>query len=188
MENTNQIESNGKLVAKLCFIVLAMFGFGFALVPMYDVFCDITGLNGKVDVRADRDVEYSVVEDRDISLEFVTSVNNSAPIEFSVETAKMKVNPGKYYQVYFTAKNTTKRHLTGQAIPSFTPGLAAKYLKKTECFCFSKQDFAPGELKKMPVRFVIDPAMPEQYRDVTLAYTFFDVTDKVAKNDKIPSR
>ncbi len=183
METTNPAQTNGKLVAKLCFIVFAMFAFGFALVPMYDVFCKITGLNGKVDVRAASDFEYSVVEDRDVSLEFVTSVNNSAPIEFSAETVKMKVNPGKYYQVYFTAKNITGRHLTGQAIPSFTPGLAAKYLKKTECFCFSQQTFAPGESKRMPVRFVIDPAMPEQYSDVTLAYTFFDVSKKQAKNN-----
>ena len=183
MQSADVVQSNGKLAAKLCFIVIAMFGFGFALVPMYDVFCDITGLNGKVDTRAATDVEYSVVEDRNISLEFVTSVNNSAPIEFHAEVAKMKVNPGKYYQVYFTAKNTTERRLTGQAIPSFTPGLAAKYLKKTECFCFAQQAFEPGESKRMPVRFVIDPAMPERYSDVTLAYTFFDVSNKQANNN-----
>lgn len=183
MQSTDLAQSNGKLVAKLCLIVVAMFGFGFALVPMYDVFCDITGLNGKVDTLAATDVEYSIVADRDLSLEFVTSVNNSAPIEFHAETAKMKVNPGKYYQVYFTAKNMTGRHLIGQAIPSITPGLAAKYLKKTECFCFSQQAFEPGESKRMPVRFIIDPSIPERYGDVTLAYTFFDVSDNQANEN-----
>ena len=178
-----QQRNHATIVAKLCFIVIAMFGFGFAMVPLYDVFCDITGLNGKVDVQATNDVEYEVVPNRRISLEFVTSVNNLAPIEFRAETAKMKVNPGKYYVAYFTATNTTKHFLIGQAIPSFSPGLAAKYLKKTECFCFTQQEFKPGETKRMPVRFVIDPELPDKYTDVTLAYTFFDVTDKLVKTN-----
>lgn len=176
-----QKQNNATLVSKLCFIVIAMFGFGFAMVPLYDVFCDITGLNGKVDVQAANDIEYEIVPNRRVSLEFVTSVNSSAPIEFRAETAKMKVNPGKYYVVYFSATNTTEYYLTGQAIPSFTPGLAAKYLKKTECFCFTQQVFKPGETKRMPVRFVIDPELPNKFTDVTLAYTFFDVSDKQAK-------
>ena len=179
----SETPAHGTLVAKLCFIVIAMFGFGFALVPLYDVFCDLTGLNGKVDVLAANDTEYEVVQNRQISLEFVTSVNNRAPIEFRAETPKLRINPGKYYVVYFRATNTTKHDLIGQAIPSFTPGLAAKYLKKTECFCFSQQTFKPGETKRMPVRFVVDPALPEKFTDVTLAYTFFDVTSKQAKTN-----
>ena len=175
-----QKQNNATLVGKLCFIVIAMFGFGFAMVPLYDVFCDITGLNGKVDVQVASDVAYEVVPNRSVSLEFVTSVNNSAPIEFHAETSKMKVNPGKYYVVYFNATNTTEDYLTGQAIPSFSPGLAAKYLEKTECFCFTQQVFKPGETKRMPVRFVLNPELPDKFTDVTLAYTFFDVSDKVA--------
>lgn len=178
MNDTRQQEKHGPIVVKLLFIVVAMFGFGFALVPLYDVFCDITGLNGKVSVEAVEDLNFQIDEQREISLEFVTSVNGSAPIGFWAETAKMKVNPGKAYTVYFWAENLSGQKLIGQAIPSFTPGLAARYLKKTECFCFSNQIFEVNEKKKMPVQFVIDPAIPKSYQDVTLAYTFFDITDK----------
>jgi cytochrome c oxidase assembly protein subunit 11 len=159
-------------------IVVAMFGFGFALVPMYDVFCEITGLNGKLANEAAANMAFKADEEREISLEFVTSVNGDAPIRFGGETAKMKIHPGKTYTVYFWAENLTGEKLIGQAIPSFSPGLAARYLKKTECFCFSSQTFEAHEKKKMPVQFVMDPAIPKEYKDVTLAYTFFNITDK----------
>jgi cytochrome c oxidase assembly protein subunit 11 len=178
MSNPHNSRNNGPIVAKLVVIAAVMFGFGFALVPLYDVFCDITGLNGKLKNDAAAELKFQVDENRKISLEFVTSVNGTTPIGFRAETAKMKIKPGKSYTVYFRAENLSDRKLIGQAIPSFTPGLAARYLKKTECFCFSSQTFEARETKKMPVRFVMDPAIPESYKDVTLAYTFFDITDK----------
>jgi cytochrome c oxidase assembly protein subunit 11 len=178
MNDTFEAKNHGPIVAKLLLIVVAMFGFGFALVPLYDVFCDITGLNGKVENQASADIDFEVDERREISLEFVTSVNADTPIGFRAETAKIKINPGKAYTVYFWAENLTDRKLVGQAIPSFAPGLAARFLKKTECFCFSSQSFEAREKKKMPVQFLMDPAIPEEYKDVTLAYTFFNITDK----------
>ncbi len=178
MREAVEKQKHGFIVAKLLGIVVAMFAFGFALVPLYDVFCDITGLNGKVGVEAASNLNFQVDESREISLEFVTSVNDSSPIGFKAETVRMTVNPGKHYTVYFSAENLSDKRLVGQAIPSFTPGLAAQYLKKTECFCFNRQTFDGRETKRMPVQFVLDPAIPEKFNDVTLAYTFFDVTDK----------
>lgn len=178
MNDSPSSRRHGPIIAKLVLIVLVMFGFGFALVPLYDVFCEITGLNGKLGNEAAGSLNFQVDLQREISLEFVTSVNGDTPIGFRAETAKMKIHPGRTYTVYFWAENLSGRKLVGQAIPSFAPGLAARYLKKTECFCFSSQTFDAHEKKKMPVRFVLDPSMPERYKDVTLAYTFFNITDK----------
>ncbi|WP_305908500.1 cytochrome c oxidase assembly protein [Methylomarinum sp. Ch1-1] len=174
----NSVErKNTRLVVKLALIVLAMFGFGYALVPIYNVFCDITGLNGKTAESAAQEVRYEIDPAREITMEFLTSLNESAPMSFSSETAKMKIHPGQYYTVNFYAENKTDQSMVARAIPSVSPGLAAEYLKKTECFCFSEQTFEPHEKKTMPVRFVIDPALPERYKTVTLAYTFFDNTE-----------
>jgi len=174
-------QKNAKLVRKLVFIVVAMFGFGYALVPIYDVFCDITGINGKTDNEAIADVKYEIDKNREITIEFITSLNESAPMVFRTETKKMKVHPGQYYTVNFYAENLTDKAMVARAIPSVTPGLAAEYLKKIECFCFSEQTFEPNEGKTMPVRFVINPELPEKYKTITLAYTFFDNTEKSVK-------
>jgi len=179
--NESVEQKNTKLVRKLVFIVLGMFGFGYALVPIYDVFCDITGLNGKTGSEAVAEVKYEVDLTREITLEFITSLNESAPMEFRTETKKMKIHPGKYYTVNFYAKNKTDKKMVARAIPSVTPGLAAEYLKKTECFCFSEQTFEPNESKTMPVRFVVNPKLPARYKTITLAYTFFDNTEKSVK-------
>lgn len=178
MKDLPQQKGHGAIVTKLFLIVIGMFGFGFAMVPLYDVFCDLTGLNGKVGVEAATGLDYAIEENREISLEFITSINESTPIKFTAETVKLKVNPGKFYTVFFLAENLADHAMVGQAIPSMTPGLATQYLKKTECFCFIAQEFEAGETKKMPVQFVIDPAIPEDYKNVTLAYTFFDITER----------
>jgi len=175
-------QKNTKLVGKLVFIVLAMFGFGYALVPIYDVFCDITGLNGKTASGAIIDEVYEVDLNREITIEFLTSLPKSTPtMEFRAEKNKIKIHPGKYYTVNFYAKNKTDKNMVARAVPSVTPGLAAEYLKKTECFCFTEQTFEPHEGKLMPVRFVIDPKIPARYKTITLAYTFFDNTEKSVK-------
>ncbi|MFW5443011.1 MAG: cytochrome c oxidase assembly protein [Methylococcaceae bacterium] len=174
----NLEQQNTRLVRKLVFIVIGMFGFGYALVPIYDVFCDITGLNGKTDTEAVAGEKYEIDLTREITIEFITSLNKSAPMVFSTETKKMKIHPGQYYTVNFYAENKTDKQMVARAIPSVTPGQAAEYLKKTECFCFSEQTFEPKEGKTMPVRFVIDPELPSRYKTITLAYTFFDNTEK----------
>ncbi len=181
-ENIGQ--KNTRLVIKLVVIVLGMFGFGYALVPIYDVFCDITGLNGKTAESAIKEVQYEIDSSREMTIEFITSLNESAPMEFGTETNKMRIHPGQYYTVNFYAENKTDMPMVARAIPSVTPGLAAEYLKKTECFCFSEQSFEPHERKTMPVRFVIDPALPERYKTITLAYTFFDNTETSVKKQR----
>jgi cytochrome c oxidase assembly protein subunit 11 len=158
--------------------VLMMFGFGFALVPFYNVFCEWTGLNGKVKTEAVPATAYVVDQSRELPLEFVTTLNGNMPLEFRAEKARIMVHPGQYYTVKFFAKNTTDHKLVGRAIPSIAPGLATQFLKKTECFCFSEQEFEPGIEREMPVRFVIDPSLPALVKDMTLSYTFFDITNK----------
>lgn len=172
-------QKNSKLATKLLLIVIGMFGFGYALVPIYDVFCDITGLNGKVASEAVAEISYEVDESREITVEFITSLNKTTPMIFRSETKKLKVHPGKYYTVNFFAENKTENKMIAQAIPSISPGAAAEFFKKTECFCFTEQTFAAHEGKSMPVRFVVDPELPERYKTITLAYTFFDNTKKL---------
>lgn len=175
-------KKNAKLVRNLVFIVIGMFGFGFALVPLYDVLCDITGINGKIrSTEASKEVKYNIDRDREITVEFMTSLNESAPMSFRPEMPKLKVHPGEYYRVSFYAENQTDKEMLAQAIPSISPGLAAEYFIKTECFCFTEQKFKARENKVMPVRFVVNPDLPKEYKTITLAYTFFDNTAKTQK-------
>ncbi len=171
-------QKNTKLIRTLLFVVVGMFGFGYALVPIYDVLCDITGLNGKVESTAVKEVVFPIDKNREITVEFITSLNESAPMVFRAETNKLKIHPGQYYTVNFYAENKTDKPMVAQAIPSISPGLAAEYFKKTECFCFTEQTFKAREGKLMPVRFVVNPDLPPQYKTITLAYTFFDNTEK----------
>jgi cytochrome c oxidase assembly protein subunit 11 len=177
----NTENKNAKLVRTLLFVVVGMFGFGYALVPLYDVLCEVTGLNGKVASSAVKEAGYQIDSKREITVEFMTSLNESAPMEFRAETKKIKIHPGAYYTVNFYAENKTDKAMAAQAIPSISPGPAAEYFEKTECFCFTEQNFKAREAKTMPVRFVVKPAIPEQYKTITLAYTFFDNTDKSVK-------
>lgn len=170
-------QKNIALAKKLVIVALLMFGFGYALVPIYDVLCDITGQNIKVQESATNEVAMVVDENRDVTVEFVTSINESTPLQFSAETRSMKIHPGQYYTVNFYAKNNLPVELKAQAIPSITPGLAEEFFNKVQCFCFELQTFAPHEEKTMPVRFVVNPKLPERYKTITLSYTFFDRTN-----------
>jgi cytochrome c oxidase assembly protein subunit 11 len=145
-------QKNAKLVRTLVFVVLGMFGFGYALVPLYDVLCEITGINGKVESGAVKEVSYEVDKSREITVEFMTSLNESTPMVFRSETKKMKIHPGEYYTVNFYAENKTDKVMIARAIPSISPGPVAEYFKKTECFCFSEQTFKAREGRTMPVR------------------------------------
>lgn len=174
--NQDLNKKNARLVRTLLLVVVGMFGFGFALVPLYDVLCDITGLNGKPASTAVKSVVYPVDKSREITVEFMTALNEKTPLVFRSELKKLIVHPGEYYTVNFYAENMTDKVMVAQAIPSISPGLAAEYFKKTECFCFTEQTFKPREGKTMPVRFVVNPELPKQYKTITLAYTFFDKT------------
>ena len=171
-ESGNEI-SSASLTARLLLLAVAMFGFGFLLVPLYDAFCEVTGFGGKTNQTA-ASVEEAPVPDRVIELEFMTTVNQYAPWEFRSELAGMTVHPGQLYEATFIARNLTDRHMVAQAVPSVAPQQAAKHFKKLECFCFTSQEFAPHEELEMPVRFIVDAALPEYIDTITLSYTFFD--------------
>lgn len=167
------------LALRLVIMAVAMFGFGFlVLPPLYDVFCEITGLGGKTN-RTAAVVAETPDEGRLLKLEFVTSVNAYAPWEFHAETDAMAINPGTLYDATFIARNLTDRSKIAQAVPSVAPQQAAKYFKKLECFCFTTQEFAAGEEKRMPVRFIVDSDLPAHIDTITLSYTFFD-TERVS--------
>lgn len=168
-------QANRRLIRRLLIMALAMFGFGFALVPLYNVFCDITGLNGKTRNQAVAAVNNEADKTRMVTVEFVASINRSAPWQFAPKVNKMQVHPGEFYQTSFVAVNTSGDSLVGQAIPSVAPGRAAQHFQKIECFCFARQDFKPHESKDMPVVFRLDPNLAPEISTVTLSYTFFKV-------------
>lgn len=152
----------------------AMFAFGFAMVPLYDVLCDITGFNGR---SANMVLASSVTEnpqDRTVTVELLTTVNGARGYTFSAATPRLEVQPGRLYTVEFVAQNTRDHAVVAQAVPSVAPWNAARHLRKTECFCFQQQAFAAGEEKRMPMRFMLDPELPADVDTVTLSYTFFD--------------
>lgn len=170
-------QNHGKMVIKLVAIVVGMFGFGFALVPLYDVFCDITGINGKTSNTAATYTDVLVDESRLVTVEFITRTNSGMPWEFKSETKRVKVHPGQMSQVDFYARNPATRDMIGQAIPSVSPGTAALYLNKTECFCFNQQPLKAGAETLMPMKFYVDPQLPDDINFFTVQYTLYDVTD-----------
>lgn len=174
MKSIDRTAANNKVVKRLGIAAVLMFGFGFAMVPLYDVFCDITGLNGKTGrIELEDALSQKVDEERLVTVEFLATVHSDLPWEFRPMVRKVKVHPGEVNEVNYYAMNKTDRLIAGQAIPSLAPGLAAKYFNKTECFCFTRQSLGPGEGKEMPLRFVVDPALPEHVRTVSLSYTFY---------------
>lgn len=172
---------NNRLVIKLLVVVLAMFGFGYALVPLYDIICDITGLNGKTGQVPAAEVT-GPDESRTVTVKFVASVNNAAPWEFRPNDVTMKVHPGGIYTTSYWARNKTGNPLVGHATPSVAPREASLYFNKTECFCFTRQEFEPNEGRDMPVQFVIDRDLPAHIESLVLSYTFFDVTHSSEKS------
>ena len=176
-------ESPWWLAAKLFSITAVMFAFGFALGSLYEVVCEITGFNGQnKGLTLVASVDEAPVEDRTVRVEFLTSVHAGLDWEFASERDSIEVHPGKLYTVNFTAANHEGRDMVGQARPSVAPWQAAKHLRQTECFCFSQQPMEAGEEKLMPVRFMIDPELPDSVDTVTLSYTFFEIENVAQAN------
>lgn len=165
--------SNSRVIARLMFVVIGMFGFGFAMVPLYDVFCDITGINGKTGDKVMLAENLQVDTSRVIEVEFIASLNESMPWEFKPMQHSIKVHPGEPARITYVAVNKTDKPIIGQAVPSVAPGRAAEYFQKTECFCFTEQKLEAGEEKEMPVIFVVDPQLPDDVSQLALSYTFF---------------
>ena len=175
MEPADIRKATRGLVARLTLVAVGMFGFGFALVPLYDVFCDLTGINGKTGRLDQASAEATQVdESRWVTVEFVANVSSGLPWTFRPDERRIRVHPGEVAETVFFARNTTSVDGVGQAVPSVAPSLAAKYFSKTECFCFSQQPLNAGELKEMPVKFIVDPRLPKDITTITLAYTFFE--------------
>jgi cytochrome c oxidase assembly protein subunit 11 len=164
--------NNRALVIKLAVIVVAMFGFGYALVPFYEKICEVTGLRN-IDA-ADAVTNTQVDMTRSVRVEFDTNLRN-LPWKFRALAEATDVHPGAVTQAMFEVVNLTDHPITGQAIPSYGPRQAAQYFRKLDCFCFSKQTLAAGEKRDMPVVFVVDPKLPKDLSTITLSYTFFEV-------------
>ena len=184
MSNKRRAEDR-KLAFSLLAFAVGMLAFAFVVLPpLYDVFCEVTGLGGRTNATAAVVEEtQQVVSDREVRLEFVTTVNQYAPWEFAASTDGMIIHPGKLHEAMFMAKNLTDRDKIAQAVPSVAPPQAAKYFKKLDCFCFTQQAFGPQETKEMPVRFIVDSDLPEHIDTITLSYTFFD-TARVSRADE----
>ncbi|WP_432463897.1 MULTISPECIES: cytochrome c oxidase assembly protein [unclassified Agarivorans] len=164
-----------RLVLRLLLVVVAMFGFGFALVPLYDVFCKVTGINGKT---ANQASELSTIapQKRSVTVEFITYVPRALNWQFGATVNRIKVHPGESLLVDFSATNQSALTTTVQAVPSVSPGLAANHFKKISCFCFQQQTLTPGQRQTMPLNFYIDPELPRDITTITLAYTLFAVS------------
>jgi cytochrome c oxidase assembly protein subunit 11 len=176
--NAAQRRENRTLLAKLGVIVVAMFGFGYALVPFYEKICAVTGLNNIA--RADEVRNTQVVSDRSVRVEFDANVRK-LPWTFRPQETVIEVHPGEVRQVMYEVVNTSDRIVTGQAIPSYGPQNAAAYFRKLECFCFAQQTLLPGERRQMPVAFVIDAGLPADVATITLSYTFFEIEGGAGK-------
>lgn len=183
----NRAANTKKLVARLVLGTVLMFGFGFALVPLYDVFCRITGLNGKIFRTGEVTEVVEVDQERSIKVRFISVFNEDMPWDFAPMQSVYRVNPGKMQQTAFIAHNPTDRNMIAQAVPSVSPAEAAQYLHKVNCFCFDKQPLDAGANAEMPMVFYIDPEIPKHLNSVTLSYTLFDITDQnqVADNQTV---
>ncbi len=180
--NGEKQNSNARVISRLMFVVVGMFGFGFAMVPLYDVFCDVTGLNGKTGDQAAQVDSLKVDTSREVEVEFVASLNENMPWEFKPLQHSVTVHPGEPTRIEYVAINRTDRAIIGQAVPSVAPGQAAEYFQKTECFCFTEQKLEAGEEKRMPVIFVVDPDLPDDVSQLALSYTFFIKPSGASKN------
>ncbi len=170
-----------RLALKLLGIALGSFAFGFALVPLYDVLCEITGYGNRKDLGRAAIVAEAPDLSRTVTIEFVADLPSVGVFEFRPTVGSMQVNPGKLYETTFVAHNLTGRDTVAQAIPNVAPSKAGAYFRKTECFCFTPQRFARDETRAMPVRFIIDPQLPAHVDRITLAYTFYDQSTLVGR-------
>jgi len=168
--------ANQRMLKKLLLVALGMFGFGFALIPFYEKLCEVAGLRqvwqpGQSDAAA---ANTQVDLTRTVTIEFDSNIR-LLPWTFKPMASSIAIHPGELTQMVYEVRNTLDEPVTGQAVPSYGPMLAAQYFKKLDCFCFTQQTLAAGEVRQMPVVFVIDPELPKDVNTITLSYTFFRV-------------
>lgn len=164
---------NRRLFTRLSIVAVAMFGFGYAMVPFYDRICAALGINSLV-ARDEAPANTQVDTSRTVTIELDANVHD-LPWRFEPKVRHLAVHPGELVQVEYEIANVRGAPVTGQAVPSYGPALAGRYFRKLECFCFTRQTLAAGETRRMPVTFVVDPALPRDINTITLSYTFFEV-------------
>lgn len=174
--------SHRPLLWRLAILTGGAFAFGFALIPLYRVICEVTGYGDQKSL-AERDA--TVVEKPDanrlVTVEFISNLPTYGNWEFRPKVHELQVQPGKLYSTTFFAHNLLARATLAQAVPSIAPGSAAAYFRKTECFCFTPQHFAVNEGRDMPVRFIVDPGLPRDIDRLTLAYTLYELPQVAAR-------
>ncbi|HUX62489.1 cytochrome c oxidase assembly protein [Sulfuricella sp.] len=165
--------ANKRLAMKLGAVALGALGFGFALVPLYNVLCEATGLNGKTNAESARPAAVKVDKSRWVTVQFTGTVMPGLSWEFHPQQASIRVHPGEITRASYYAKNSTNQTIVGQAVPSITPGQAAQHFVKLDCFCFKQQALEPGAEKEMGLTFIISPELSKEVGTVTLSYAFF---------------
>jgi cytochrome c oxidase assembly protein subunit 11 len=178
--------SHARLIKRLLLLVAGAFLFAFAMVPLYNVLCEVTGLNGKTSGRGGftagglnataAATPYSTIDkSRNLRVEFTGTIMPGLPWDMRPLTVAVDVHPGEMQQVRYLVRNTSDRAIVGQAIPSITPGQAAQYFEKIECFCFNQQTLGPGEAREMPLTFIVKPEVDRDISQITLSYAFFSI-------------
>lgn len=174
-DTANVRSANRRLSLRLLVVVVAMFGFGYTILPLlYDAVCELTGLGGKPAVAQESQLSGQEDRDRLVTVQFLGTVNSSLPWEVRPTVTQMRINPGRVYETTYFARNLSSNGTVGTATPNITPSKAALYFTKTECFCFTEQQFEGGEGREMPVRFVVGTRLPPNVHTITLSYTFFN--------------
>lgn len=166
--------AHAPLVVKLGFASIAMFGFGYALVPLYDIFCEVTGIgDSTTTTAAEQPVQLETDYDRTVTVEFIAQHEQGSFWDFEAEKVRMEVHPGKLYTTHYIAHNEAAAPQAAHAVPSVSPAGATRYMQKVECFCFEEQQFDGQESREMPVLFYVDPEIPSNVGTVTLSYAFY---------------
>lgn len=177
MDKNDYSKKNKKLLSILTIGVLAMFGFAYLMVPIFNIVCKQMGINGKGAITASSlSPDTQVDRTRTIKVEFASVVHGALDFKFIPLVRHIEIHPGEHKLIYFYAENQTAKEKIVQAVPSITPADAARFLKKIECFCFTQQYFKKGEKADMPVNFFIDPKIPKGIKEITLSYTLFDAS------------
>ena len=179
MNETLQTQ-NRRLSRKLAVVAVAMFGFGFALVPFYNQICQALGINS-LEQKSELPANTQVDTTRTVTIEFDSNAHGGLPWRFKPVVNYVQVHPGQVATVEYEVVNEQPTPVTGQAVPSYGPAFAGEYFRKIECFCFTQQTLAGGETRRMPVVFVVDPKLPKDVNTISLSYTFFEVAGRGGK-------
>jgi len=173
---------NIRSAIKPAIVACLMFGFGYALVPLYDLFCEVTGFGGRTDTITQAEVDNSdatqIDQNRLVRVQFTATVGTPLPWKFRAEKFQDEIKMGELYEFFYVAKNNGLTETTGQSTYNVTPAQAGGYIKKLECFCFTQQTLKAGEEKRMPVRLMIDPNLPTKINELTLGYSFFQLKEQ----------